>query len=411
MSFARPFPAGTAAPASGASTFGNVPMMVLLAFVTYMWLQTAWAANVSYHIEGAILFTKYAILYAILFKLLTNVPMLEGFAWSHIIGCLAWGWEAYGREVRGRFEIVLGPGIDDSNVIGFHMITGLAFAGFMFISLGGWKRWVALLPIPFMLNLLILTASRGAVLGLVVAGATAAWLGPRAHRTKLLGCGVLAIPLFFMLAQSELFWERTGTISVGEKAERDMSSLARIAAAEGEWRMFLDNPLSARYIAAEFLTGGRRSAHNTTMAVLADHGVPGILLYVVLHGWVFFTLWKLKRLDKQGLPAILGSYRAAIGAGLVATLVCGLFVNLLKAEVAVWLIGMLVVVEALSRQAIAEAASVAAAPAPAPPAIAAAPSGLTRFPRPAPRVQPEAAVPNAGVPPARRAFHPRIVRR
>lgn len=394
----------TAAPTPGVSTFGNVPMMVLLAFVAYMWLQTAWAANVAYHTEGAILFTKYAMLYAILFKLLTNVRMLEGFAWAHIIGCLAWGWEAYGRDVRGRFEIVLGPGIDDSNVIGFHMITGLAFAGFMFISLGGWKRWAALVPIPFMLNLLILTASRGAVLGLLVAGAAAAWLGPRAHRGKLAGCGILAIPLFFMLAQSELFWERTGTISVSEKQERDLSSLARIAAAEGEWRMFLDNPLgfghrgneavSARYIPAEFLTGGRRSAHNTTMAVLADQGVPGIALYVVLHAWVLFTLWKLKRLDRQGLPPILGSYRAAIGAGLVATLVCGLFVNLLKAEVAVWLIGMLVIVEALSRQAIAEQATAQMTP----PQTAPAPSGVARFPRPAPRTGPLS---------ARGAFQPR----
>jgi hypothetical protein len=58
--------------------------------------------------------------------------------------------------------------------------TGLAFAGFAFLGASGAWRWVAFFSIPFMLNAVVLMATRGAFVGLL--GGAMAALSLRAAR-------------------------------------------------------------------------------------------------------------------------------------------------------------------------------------------------------------------------------------
>ena len=160
------------------------PFRLLAAFAGWMWLQTAWAVSPN-HTDGAVLFTKYAILCLILTKLLRTEHDIEFFAWMHVIGCFIWGWTAYTSNFGGRLEIVLGPGVDDSNLLGGHLVTGVAFAGFLFLGSTGLRRWVALGVLPFILNGIIMTASRSALVALVMAGAASLVIGPRGKRLAI----------------------------------------------------------------------------------------------------------------------------------------------------------------------------------------------------------------------------------
>jgi hypothetical protein len=328
---------------------------MLVVYAGWMWVQSIWAVDPDIHFEGAVAFTKFAILYAILFQLLRTRETMEFFAFAHAAGCTLWGWTAATKEVSGRFEAFLGPGVDDSNMIGIHMITGLALAGFLFLTTKGVKRWAAFGMLPLILNVIVLTASRSAQLGLVVAGVVGIVLAPKSKRRVVLACAPLAVVLLLLLAQNEVFWDRAATIqeSVGDERGMESSALSRYTIAEANLRMAQDYPLgagyrgnetlSAYYIPPEFLAteSSTRSAHNTILAILVDQGSPGVVLFTVLVAWGAARLIALLFLDKLGLPAELGGFRAAIGASLAALLVSGQFVNVLHLEVSIWLIAML----------------------------------------------------------------------
>lgn len=357
----------------------NGAARALIAFTAWMWLQMVWAVDPNVHLNGCILFTKYLLLFYAIYQVVNDEATLELFSWGHIIGCFVLGWVAYTMIVDGRLEAVGGPGIDDANTLGMQFTTGLAFAGFLFMGLSGNHRWIAFGAIPFILNGVILTQSRGAFLGLVGAGLTALYLSPRARRGIVYGAAGLGVILLLILAH-DLFWNRVASIWTFQEAQMEASANARVAIFGVQWKISGEHPfgaghrgtetLSPYYIDQEFLTAeGTRASHNTFMAVLVDQGYPGLLAYLALHIWAGIILLRLRSLDKRGLPEQLGLYRAAIGAALSACFLSGQFSNFLKAEVQIWLLALLVVVAQLSERAVEkhEQSAESAPPKPPPP--------------------------------------------
>src|SRR5262249_44952271 len=159
--------------------------------------------------------------------------------------CFLWGWTGFVSNISGRWELVLGPGIDDSNVLGFHLVTGLAFAGFLFLTVKDAKRWLAFVAIPFILNGIILTASRSTLLGLVGAALAALMFAPRARRAAVTGSLVLGMVLLVALARNDLFWERAFSIGQTQEEAMDASAASRITILNANWRMALDYPWGA----------------------------------------------------------------------------------------------------------------------------------------------------------------------
>jgi hypothetical protein len=336
---------------------------ILICFASWMWIQTTWAINPS-HSEGALLFSKYVLLFYVIYQVLCDEKTIEFFSWGHVVGCFIFGWMAFRDPVIGRLETVGGPGVDDANVLGAHLLTGIAFAGFMFLSTPGKRRWILLAAIPFVLNAIILTRSRGAFIGLLAAGFAAWYLTPRTHRRLLYIVAPLALLLLQRVADSS-FWERMDTISVRSSTEiEDFSARTRIEVLKANIKMFQDYPmgvgyrgnvfLSPKYLDPEFLVRDidLRAAHNTLMAILVDHGIPGAIMFAILAIWVAYTLWRLKSLDSLQLSPLLGTYRAAIGTSLAGLLVSGQFLNLLTAEVQIWMIAMLAALNSLYQRSL-----------------------------------------------------------
>src|SRR5262249_31008821 len=154
------------------------------------------------------------------------------------------------------------------------------FAGFAFLGAPGLLKWFAFSAIPFVLNAIILMATRGAFVGLLMGIPAALYLTPRSKRTLVLVSVTLA-PLLLVVLAHDLFWDRMSTIPLARDAPIESSAESRIEVAKANYRMFLDYPwgvghrgndrLSPRYIQPELLTkkdgaaDGEfvRSAHNT----------------------------------------------------------------------------------------------------------------------------------------------------
>lgn len=342
--------------------YGNAGAKLILLYAIWMWIQGLWAVDFDVHLEGAILCTKYVMLFYLIFKIVSDIKRIELFLWGHVGGSFLFGWLAYTTTTGGRLETIGGPGIDDANLLATHIITGLIAAGFMFIGIRGVRRWGAFLAIPFILNAIILTQSRGGFLALILAAPAAWYLSPKPYRRHIFLSGLLAAGLFVYLSHEE-FWDRISTIFTSESQTIEETRLHLIGP---QFEMFLDHPfgaghrgnelLSPNYIPEQFLSEtGRRSSHNTFMAALVDQGFPGAILLLGIYLWAGRALVRLKRLDEQGLPLIFGIYRAAIGTALMSCLISGLFLNLLKTEVQIWLVALLASLIAISHSAVQEA--------------------------------------------------------
>jgi hypothetical protein len=56
-------------------------------------------------------------------------------------------------------------GVGDANLLAAHLITGLVLAGFVFVGMRGYLRWIALAALPFILNAIVLNPEPGRVRG------------------------------------------------------------------------------------------------------------------------------------------------------------------------------------------------------------------------------------------------------
>ena len=353
--------------------WSNWGVRFLVLFTGWLWIQNCWALDQSQQMFLAILFTKYIVVSYLICHIVDNEEKLNIFCWANIVGCFIWGWQAYNSTVSGRLEAIGGSDVSGANGATMQLLVGLIFAGFMFLSEQGVKRWILVLIIPFIVNAIILTGTRGGFVALVIAGVLAVVVIPRRYRFRVTCVSVLGILLVLRLG-NELFWERIGTLDdiIGHNVDNgpmsqaiDKSAESRLVIARANLKMAVDHPLgvghrgneilSPNYITTNYLTfTGSRAAHNTFLAILVDHGFPGAIVFIAFLIWavVYFRRWRV--LAKQTQSIRLSVYAAAVGIAMIACLVAGQFSNFLKAEVQVWLLALMVAGYNLSSKRIAE---------------------------------------------------------
>lgn len=343
---------------SQAGGLSGTPAKLIVLYCAWMWAQLAWAVSPPSALEGAILFTKYVVLLVLIARTVDSVERLDQFVWAHVIGCFIFGWIAWRSPhmSHGRLEGIGGPGVDDSNTLGVHMITGLSFAGFKLLSTRSWiARGALVVMTAFIMNTVVLTGSRGALVGMAVAGVVAVVLAPPGMRKTIVSLAALGAVLLLILGHDQ-FWERMSTIRDYQSEESAHSRFEFIAPT---LRMFRAHPLgvghegfrklSPQYIPANLLSeDGTRSPHTTILAVLAEQGIVGIVLFGLLNIFVMRDLFRARR----AVAAVSDEARilypiTAIGCSLAAFAICGLTGNYLKCEAQMWFIGLLTVIPGL----------------------------------------------------------------
>ena len=324
----------------------------LIALTLWMWIQTPWALNPDDQVFMASLFTKYLLLYAMLYSCLAEERNIRLFYFAHILGSFLWGYMAYENPGSGgRLENIGFGDVAGSAFASMQLGTAIAFAGFAFLAFTGIRRWLTFLTLPFMVNAIVLTATRGAFVGLVGGALASIFFTPKSRRRTVFLMLAVAPVLLFMLA-NDLFWSRMSTIMPDvDTQERDASAESRIVIARANLQMFLDHPmgvghrgnetLSPRYLPIDLLTEKNgsfvRAAHNTFMAILVDHGFVGLILIVMLHLSIARSLMRAKFLSSSGSGREFGLYVAALATSMVIYWGNAQFANFTKSEVVIWI--------------------------------------------------------------------------
>lgn len=354
-------------PSSIKSPWYSSRILVLFTiYAVWMWLQVPWVLS-PYQVQGAVLFAKYVILLALIYTIVDNEKDLLGFCLAHAIGCGYLGLLVYLAPDAGRLEGVGGPGIDDANTLGMHLATGLMFAAFLVILARGWMRWLAVLLIPLIVNGIIQTETRGALVGLFLGSLATIYLKPKRFRRVYYSLAALAVVGFVVIA-NETFIDRMQSMiaAVDKEQEWDSSAASRVEIVKSQIEIFKDYPfgvghqgtayLSPQYIEEKWLAvgTGTRASHNTVMSILVDQGLPGIILFTLLSITVVNQLRRLKKADTANLSDSFGLYRAMLGGTIVSVFGAGLFAQNLKAEILVWTLALIAVLVELGRRQLIE---------------------------------------------------------
>lgn len=337
--------------------YSQTPLKILLFYTAWVWLQLLWALDREEHLYFATLLTKFIFVFYMVYKILDTPSRVATFLLTHVVGCLFLGWLAHTTDYSGRLDGVGGPGIDDSNTLAMQMATGIMAASMLVLQQKGWKRWLSVLAMPFMLDTMIMSGSRSGFLALI-AGGVVLWFFRPDYNRRLFHILAVAGVLSFLAVASVQFWERMGTLKAAT-ADAELveeSALSRRVLAKAQLRMAMKYPfgaghrgtavLSPDYLDKRWLTAGDnpiRSSHNTFLTALVEQGVPGVFIFVMLWSWAWRNARHTRRAPATAKSPETQAQLAAVAAALAAIFVAGMFVDYVRAEIQFWMFPLLAV--------------------------------------------------------------------
>jgi probable O-glycosylation ligase (exosortase A-associated) len=196
------------------------------------------------------------------------------------------------------------------------------------------RRWLRRVLNAMLIMTPIATLFTFARTGLVTLPVVLAMMFLRS-KNKVAGFFVLAI--FYVGVMSfapERLFERVGSIQTHD----DRSSQMRLESWYVAWRFALDHPFGGGFwvldhdeVFDRYLNTYIRSqsAHNIYLEVLADHGFPGLFMFVGLIGTSYLSLYRLKRAVANKPEAEwLSNYCKMVQISLTAFMVGGTFLPL-----------------------------------------------------------------------------------
>jgi O-antigen ligase len=326
----------------------NSQEILLVIFIGLIWLSIPMGLGFNEIESNAVKMTKVMIVLLMATLVITSIKRYETVLWTLIVTGLYLGFEAYTAPgwmfQGGRLNVgVGGSDFSEGNFLGAHFAMLLPFLGVMFIK-GGWKgKIICLLSGLFVTNGIILCRSRGIFVAILAGILCAIIFSIARQRLKIvLGIAIAVVGAIFLTDPG--FWKRMEGIDTGV-ARIDASARGRLLAWEAALTMASDYPLGVgegnfkKYIGQynPELTG--RDTHNSFLRCLAELGVQGtflLILMIVNAFWILFELKKeVKSLpNKQDVFWHIYSLRIA----LVIYLVAGLFITHTYIEEFYWLL-------------------------------------------------------------------------
>jgi O-antigen ligase len=264
-------------------------------------------------------------------------PML----WTIVLSMGYVGFELNLAYVNGFNQAYFGFGGMDNNSFGAGLVAAMGPAVALAISAGSWTgRLLAAMSAALILHTILLTFSRGTLVGLIVMGATAVVMMPKRPKYFLALFVVAALAVRF--TGPELA-SRYSTILASDE-ERDASAQSRVDL----WMDCLDvvaaypilgvGPANWSNIAASYGWPAGKSAHSVWMESAAEVGVPGFLFLFGFFALTVKRLWPIARakIDDTNRDSVI--LASGVALGLVGYVVAGQFVSVQGLELPYYMV-------------------------------------------------------------------------
>jgi probable O-glycosylation ligase (exosortase A-associated) len=274
---------------------GRVVVLLFAAYCVWVVFSAASASNQSValnFVEGQ---AKRALMFAIAVTLADSHARLIQLAWVLVGSAGYLALEMNQRYLGGFNEVAQGYGGMDNNSIAISLVTCLGPA--VFLGLYAKKRWhkaVALGSAALIGHTVLLTFSRGGLLGMLAAAAAALVFGPKRPRHLL--AMVVAIGLGLQLAGPEV--RARFATAFAENSERDSSAQSRLdlwmdcVEVMKKYPILGIGPDHFPLVAAEFGWPDGKEAHSLWFQMGAEVGIPGMLFLIAFY---VTAIWRLRR--------------------------------------------------------------------------------------------------------------------
>lgn len=295
------------------------------------------------------------------FVALAMVTDSKRLRWWYLVTAGSFALFALKGSVFGFFtageDKVYGPKysmIYDNNDFGLAMNMALP----MFVALARTEssrlvRWCFWAAVPLGIAAVILTYSRGALLGL---GVVLFALVMRSRR-KWLALAAAAMAAVMVFAAAPGKWiERMETL---RNVQTDQSALARLHSWTFSYRLFLDHPVlgggfqtftASLYASYNMLADRVQGPHSIYFQVLAEHGLPGLVLFL---GLIFSCLWSCRRarriFEQEAESSDLAAYVNMAELSLVTYLVSGAFLGRAYFDLFYQIVATVIILKRLAR--------------------------------------------------------------
>jgi O-antigen ligase len=338
-----------------------LPIVLMLALASYAVFSLAAGDGMSERgVYQAEKFVKIAVFVLILVRCV-RTPMhfhLAIGAW--LVGVTYICYQAWGQAGvwrGGRLDWGLGgPDFAESSDLSAHLIATLPMIGALFfMARTHLSRGLLLVVGALAVNTIIMTRTRNAVVGLLAMCVVTLLALPRGYRLKGWAALAVGVALATQLADPG-WWRRMETLTSYHNDAAVMNRFTYWAAAV---EMAVDYPLGIgignfQERVLDYVPGLQiiRSAHNTYFECLAELGLPGFTLLMMLIAITLMRLIGARRAGESGLLDVdlhhpwgglrfhLSWHATALAIGLIGYLACGTFTTRLWAEDFWMLIGL-----------------------------------------------------------------------
>lgn len=278
------------------------------------------------------------------------------------LGLLAVKGTLFGLRTSGEARVWGPPDsfLADNNALG--LALNMCLPILFFLARGEKNRWIRwFLYFTFLCSVvsIILTYSRGGLLGLTVVLLAITLKS----RHKILGAFMIAVAAFGLLTFAPDAWMHR--MSRFAQGNLDSSANQRLVAWETAWHFAQDYPVTGgtfdtlpdvnvfqRYQLRQLPEGFKSTApHSIYFQLLADHGFVGLGLFLGIIGSCFLSLWKLRRAVRS-LPSAqwLVDYSQMIEVAILGFLTSGAFLSFVYLDVIYQMIATVVVLKVLFQQ-------------------------------------------------------------
>src|SRR5580704_3184812 len=307
------------------------------------------------HITKILLMTFVTILIVNTRERLRGVLLVTALS----LGLLALKGSIFGIRTSGEFRVWGPPDsfLSDNNAFGLALNMSLPLLYFLTRDVQNrWLRRLLYLCFASAILSVILTYSRGGLLSLLVVMVAIAYRS----KHRLFGASVLIAAAFVVVAFASGTWmDRMGHLFHGDL---DASAEQRLVAWETTWRFSHDYPITGggfdtlpdenvfqRYQPRPLPLGFLSTApHSIYFQLLADQGFVGLILFLLLIGICFLTLYRIGRAARR-IPdgQWLMYYAWMIQISILAFMAAGAFLGFVYLDLIYEMIGAVVVLKIL----------------------------------------------------------------
>lgn len=314
--------------------------VLLWIFIASIWMSAWMNPPIVPGEDLALKLTKAAVMIFVLKRSVDDFSKYRWVIWALLLA------SAYGafdtRLLASRIGSRIQSGVGGSdfmegNFLAAHLCMMLPFLGALFL-MNGWKIRVFLGgAAAVIVDMIIQCRSRGAFVALIAGCLTAFIFAPPGTRRRIYPLLLIAAIGAFSLVDVGFLGRMSQLNPIGMSEEWDQSASGRLLAWKAALSMSKDHPLGvgvnnfkARVEEYESSIPGK-DTHNTYLRCMAELGIQGFTVLILLIGTAFLKAYKLHR-DREHEFAEYRLMAWATEVALVIYVTAGMFISLTYIE-------------------------------------------------------------------------------